>query len=736
MRITRLHLRDLRRHADVELRPAAGLTVIRGPNEAGKTTVEQAIELALFGETGTPGDLRRWGAQPDAIPAIELDFEDGDVRGQLVRRFAESGATVELRIGDATITDPAVVSARLGELTGVPTLQFFRSTAAVRQGELSDLARGDATLRERLLTSMSAADRGLAESIRELESAIRVFDGDAAGPGTLRGAQEEAERLSASVEQGEAELAALAVDQEAVSASRTTLAEVEAKLEIDREQLSVAAEAVRVTAAAREAESALARLDRAIEVQREIETLQAARVAGPRLDVLRISVARVRELDATIATYRERLTSEVDISAIQVLAAEPLWRPFALASIVLAVVGVAAVALTQIPGLSVIAVLGLVYALYAVHQRRRIAVVRQENVLREEQIERRLRGRSDVAAQLRGAEQARAAELAALGAVDLAAAEEALAAEERWAARIEACRTELAALVSGIPAGSLLAARAAAADHAAERRRSVAELDELAFDPGSFLEACTAAVRQGEQARERARAHAIAAEARVEGGAVDAEAIAARAEALAAARERIAALERRRRILVTTHGALRDAEHATTRRAARFLEEYTGRALARITDGRYARVQLDEETLAMRAWSPERGGWVDVRALSVGTLDQAYMAARLGVVRHLTQGRRPPLVFDDPFITFDDDRAVRALEVLREVSAEYQAIYLTTSSRYDAVADLVVTLGGPADREGASGAADAPTDAESRFGDVMSDASRPAADSGAARAST
>ena len=61
----------------------------------------------------------------------------------------------------------------------------------------------------------------------------------------------------------------------------------------------------------------------------------------------------------------------------------------------------------------------------------------------------------------------------------------------------------------------------------------------------------------------------------------------------------------------------------------------------------------------------------------------------------MTQDCRPPLVFDDPFVTFDDDRATRAVAILRQLAADFQVIYLTTSSRYDALADRVVVLPGP-----------------------------------------
>ena len=45
MRLTRLQLRNVRRHGDLDLRLAPGLTVVRGPNESGKSTIQRAIEL-------------------------------------------------------------------------------------------------------------------------------------------------------------------------------------------------------------------------------------------------------------------------------------------------------------------------------------------------------------------------------------------------------------------------------------------------------------------------------------------------------------------------------------------------------------------------------------------------------------------------------------------------------------------------------------------------------------------
>ena len=62
MRITSLTMRDLRRYKDRQVDLAPGLTIVRGPNEAGKSTIQRAIELALTRKvTSAAGDLEASG---------------------------------------------------------------------------------------------------------------------------------------------------------------------------------------------------------------------------------------------------------------------------------------------------------------------------------------------------------------------------------------------------------------------------------------------------------------------------------------------------------------------------------------------------------------------------------------------------------------------------------------------------------------------------------------------------
>jgi uncharacterized protein YhaN len=177
------------------------------------------------------------------------------------------------------------------------------------------------------------------------------------------------------------------------------------------------------------------------------------------------------------------------------------------------------------------------------------------------------------------------------------------------------------------------------------------------------------------------------------------EAVAGLVETLTDARLRCDRLARRRRILAGTLDALRAAEQATVRQAARFVERRMERDVERITNGRYRRVQVDDADLSIRLWSPERRDWVDARALSDSTLAMTFVSARLALARQVTGFRRPPLVLDDPFLAFDDERAARAVSLVRELAGDLQVLFLTSGSRYDAVADLVVELPAPTESD-------------------------------------
>jgi DNA repair exonuclease SbcCD ATPase subunit len=714
VRIRRLQVRDLRRYRELDIDLAPGVTVVRGPNEAGKSTIQRAIELAITRRvTSGAADLealRPWGAGGDTRPWISLDFEQEEgeegrlAQGTLSKTFAGQKGVVELVYDGQTVTDPTLADQVLAELSGIPTEPFFRSTASVRHHELSDLARDETALRDRLQASISGADRGTGRAKKKLERAIHdlTTKGDK-NPGRLKIAEAAVARSAASVEQGESALTQLERDRDSLSGARERRAESESALVERRSMLEKARQAERLDAERTASRERYERYREAVEVGTELDELAQTHPSPNPLPVIRQTVSRLRNLDTRIRELRAALEGEV---AVQFdVAPEPTWRPLSRWSAILVVLGlvVAAVvfALQQL-GITdlgtaplylaaAIAGIGLILALVAFWLRRSSAMQSQ---LRDVEIDRRLRGRSEMEAELRQAEADTESQLGSLGLDDLAAAETLLAAEEAHVARMDQLSAQLEGLVGKEPRETLATLRDAAALEIEQKTSAIDALGPIAKEPRA-RERLEVEVRDQEGALERARDDESNARARVEQNPVDAEQVAGEAERLAGWREQLAALQRRQRVLDTTLRAIESAEQATMKTATRYLEGHMVRDVAAVTGGRYRRVRVDDKTLDIDVFAPELGDWVPVSSLSQGTLDLIYLTARLGLVRLVTGDRRPPLIFDDPFVTLDDARATRALELLKRVSSDFQIIYLTTSDRYDAAADAVVELPGP-----------------------------------------
>jgi DNA repair exonuclease SbcCD ATPase subunit len=712
VRIRRLQIKDFRRYRDLDVDFAPGLTVVRGPNEAGKSTIQRAIELAITRRATSGANdinaLRPWDAPADARTVISIEFEqeEDDVvkTGSLEKVFGGAKGTVDLRYDGQAITDPTLSDQVVAELTGIPTEAFFRSTASVRHHELADLARDEAALRDRLQASISGADRGTSRAKRRLERAIHELatKGDK-NPGRLKVAETALADATASLQRGEEALEQLGSDRDILSGAREQRSESETALAERRSMLEKARQAERLTAERSASQERFERYREASEVSRTLIALRDSHPSANPLPVLRKVVERLRDLDARVRELKAALAGEIEVTFE--IPPEPTWRPLSRIAILLVLAGVLVaggvfIARTflsidfpselQLVGFA-IAVIGLILAAVALWLRRSDRLQQQ---LRDIDIDRRLRGRSDMEQELRETEAEVARQLETLGLEDVTAAEDLLTREEEHVQRIGQLEAQLKGLVGSEPAESLPKARDAAALDIEQKTHALEALGPIAKEPRA-RERLEVEVRDQEAALERARDDEANARARVEANTVDAEQVAGYAERVAGWGEELAALQRRERVYIATLEAIERAEQATMKSATRYLEQRMVRDIAAVTDGRYRRVRVDDKTLDIEVFAPERDDWVPVSALSQGTLDIVYLAARLGLVRLVTGDRRPPLVFDDPFVTLDDERARRALELLRRVADDFQVIYLTTSGRYDETADAIVELPGP-----------------------------------------
>lgn len=100
MRIHRIALRDFRGVGTAEVRFAPeGVTVVQGPNEAGKSSIADAIDM-LLADPDSSTRARVKAAQPvgrDVGPRVEMEFETGPYRLTYAKQWVKGQAT-ELRV--------------------------------------------------------------------------------------------------------------------------------------------------------------------------------------------------------------------------------------------------------------------------------------------------------------------------------------------------------------------------------------------------------------------------------------------------------------------------------------------------------------------------------------------------------------------------------------------------------------------------------------------------------------
>ncbi|MRN38562.1 hypothetical protein CRG49_002015 [Neisseria sp. N95_16] len=127
-----LKLTNFRQHRNVNLQFTEGVTVIKGLNESGKSTIFEAISFALFGVRACRNnDITTWG-EPQGSHRVDLTFTSGSKTYVLYR----STRGAELTAEDIRVSGQTEVTRYCEQLFGIPTgtapLLMFASQNTLR----------------------------------------------------------------------------------------------------------------------------------------------------------------------------------------------------------------------------------------------------------------------------------------------------------------------------------------------------------------------------------------------------------------------------------------------------------------------------------------------------------------------------------------------------------------------------------------------------------------------------
>lgn len=110
--------------------------------------------------------------------------------------------------------------------------------------------------------------------------------------------------------------------------------------------------------------------------------------------------------------------------------------------------------------------------------------------------------------------------------------------------------------------------------------------------------------------------------------------------------------------------------------------ERLSETIKKISNGKYSKVRLsDEYGLIVEN---EKGDYVPVVALSIGTIDQLYLSLRLATVDDIST-EKLPIILDEPFAYFDDKRLENVIRFLKDNYSDRQIIIFTCTNREEKI---------------------------------------------------
>ena len=100
--------------------------------------------------------------------------------------------------------------------------------------------------------------------------------------------------------------------------------------------------------------------------------------------------------------------------------------------------------------------------------------------------------------------------------------------------------------------------------------------------------------------------------------------------------------------------------------------------IQKISNKKYSKVTINDENGIIV--ENARGEYIQANKLSTGTIDQLYLSLRLSMINDLSK-ETLPIILDETFAYFDNDRLENALQYLNDQLQEHQTLIFTCTNR-------------------------------------------------------
>ena len=149
-------------------------------------------------------------------------------------------------------------------------------------------------------------------------------------------------------------------------------------------------------------------------------------------------------------------------------------------------------------------------------------------------------------------------------------------------------------------------------------------------------------------------------------------------------KEQLQIVEEKNRCIQATKELLEKAYEQMKKSVTPKFTQNLSNLIQKITDGKYRKVSIHEEKGLIVEL--ENGEYKSANLLSVGTIDQLYLSLRLAMLDEISQ-EKMPIILDEAFAYFDDERLKNSLLFLMEQAKEHQIILFTCTKREKQILD-------------------------------------------------
>ena len=649
---------------------SSGLNIIEAPNESGKSTLLAFLRVMLYGfpprERGALADKNRyapWSLSP-MRGTLSLSCKKGGITLQrdTARANSPMGRFSAIYTGSGESVD-GLTAADCGEtLLGIPCEVYERS-AFIRQSSLTVDASAELERRIAALITTGEEGQSFSEAFAALKKQLNARKYNKSGHIPALEAEIVAQERSL------AELSQLTRSRQEAEAALAAFDAEEASLRAQLRAHDICdAQGIRLAAAqARQrwqaAESSAEQLRRTL-IENSIpprDALEQGRMRLIALSSLKADAAdarqRYRDAEGALAAFDAKPAERVHSLLPYIIVSAVL---FAALMVIQTLPAAVAMAGRVLSGIALLALL-----IIDANSRRKVRRVHDEKRRVFEQALRE--AQSDAAAQQKLCDSAARELLVLIPAGDISRVSTYLDTALHKYAELDTLEREARELSLRC---ELLSAQQPQSDvptePAVRPTRSRTELQ-------SALDALTVRRREAQSTFDytSGRCRAI-------GDAAELEA------ALTQKRDELAQKQAEYDAIALAMESLQSANIALQNRFSPALSRRAGELFSRLTGGKYESVLLDR-TFSAQAGETGESVSHDAQLLSLGTLDQLYLAVRLAICESvLPADDPPPIVLDDALVRFDDARCRAALDLLLEESKSRQILLFTCQHRESA----------------------------------------------------